>query len=278
MNLIKHLLLIGMSSALTGCYLEVIPTAGGDIQSLSGARDCVGGSVCQFEVTDTNFNDSFTATAKPGYEFVRWQAGDGFQCADSTSPTCSLSNEGVEGHAGAEAVIASNQVFKIMPVFEATTSRYIVRDGNGDFIGEAYDIEDRNALVRLLYTDVAGVEHGYGLKVVANEMFRANYPPGLYVEATCTGSPTHTSLTSSQSLMMEPLFSADYRAIWYGYPSSKFSLARLSHDEATDLQMYSLSGGNCVMFTNGPPIAIPLTIVIEDLESQFPPPYTLHQE
>jgi len=87
MSIIKLLIVLGISGFLAGCKLNVIATPGGDVESLSGARDCSAGNVCEFEITDTNFSESFTAIPKEGYVFSKWYKGGNFYCGDSVDTT-----------------------------------------------------------------------------------------------------------------------------------------------------------------------------------------------
>lgn len=138
---IRALLVLGMATAVSGCKLAVIVTGEGDVESsLSETRNCAGGSVCTFEVTDTTYTESFTAIPREGYEFVKWRAGGSdFFCADSVNPTCTVSNVSMAGNAGIEAVIASFQLFHIMPIFE-----FVGIDTDGDGIKDHLDDDDDN--------------------------------------------------------------------------------------------------------------------------------------
>lgn len=102
---------------LAGCRIGAAVFEGGNVISASGSRHCFEGRTCEFEVNDTNFTETFTAQPRAGYEFVKWRAGEGFLCADSTNPSCNVSNVGAEGNAGIEAVVASDSMFYIVPEF-----------------------------------------------------------------------------------------------------------------------------------------------------------------
>lgn len=117
MNIIKALLLLWLAGSLAGCKIGVIVTQGGDVQSQSGANNCSAGNVCEIDIKDTDFTESFIAIPKEGYVFSHWYSGDGFLCADSTDPTCFLSNVAVAGDAGLEAIVASEWMAYLMPVF-----------------------------------------------------------------------------------------------------------------------------------------------------------------
>ena len=104
---------------LAGCKLVVIVTEGGDVESLTTTRDCAGGSVCEFEITEYNFAETFTAVPREGYQFLGWRdGGNDFFCGGSISPDCALSNLGFVGIPAIDALIASFKVYHIMPDFE----------------------------------------------------------------------------------------------------------------------------------------------------------------
>ncbi len=117
-NVYKALLLLALALSITGCKLAVIVVEGGEVLSVSGTRDCSVNSICVFEVTDTDFHDTFTAVPQPGWEFVRWNAGGDFFCEDSTDPSCFLSNVGTDGIQAIVDAIATQKTYYIMPVFQ----------------------------------------------------------------------------------------------------------------------------------------------------------------
>lgn len=107
---------------LSGCKLAVMVVEGGEVQSLASGT-CVPpvpgvtGTVCIHEVADTTYTESFTAVPDTGWEFVKWNSGDDFLCKNSTNPTCVVDNTLVAGLAAAEAIVASDKAYYIMPVF-----------------------------------------------------------------------------------------------------------------------------------------------------------------
>ena len=60
------------------------------------------------------FTETFTATPGAGFDFTKWRTGDGFLCADSTDPVCTVSLSG--GALGA-GIVASDEMAYIMPEF-----------------------------------------------------------------------------------------------------------------------------------------------------------------
>jgi hypothetical protein len=138
-RLSRILMIIGVTSLVAACKLAVMVPSGGDVTSASGTRNCAGGSLCEHNITDSTFNETFTAVARPGYVFSRWSAGPGFLCADSKNPTCTISNVGTAGNAGIEAVIATGQFFYAMPLFD-----FVGVDTDGDGTKDHQDTDDDN--------------------------------------------------------------------------------------------------------------------------------------
>ena len=145
-------LALSLSLLATGCKVALTVTSGGDVTSLSGANDCAGGSLCEYEVTDTNFSETFTAVPRAGYVFSKWQGGAGYLCAESTDPTCTLSNAPVEElpeaqRDRADTVIASGVYFYAQPLFtfvgidtdEDGTKDYLDSDDDNDGVLDADD-------------------------------------------------------------------------------------------------------------------------------------------
>lgn len=138
-RILKIIAILALGSLLAGCKLAVIVPSGGDVTSASNTRNCSGGSLCEYNITDATFNDSFTAVAKPGYVFTKWNSGAGFLCGDSTNPTCTISNVGTAGIAAVEAIIATGQFFYALPLFE-----FVGIDTDGDGQKDHLDADDDN--------------------------------------------------------------------------------------------------------------------------------------
>ena len=149
---IKALLIISLAMLATGCKLALTVTSGGDVTSLTGNRDCSGGSLCEYEVTDTSFVESFTAVPRAGYVFEKWQGGANYQCAESTNPTCTISTNLIDGldepaRGIADIIIASGTIFYAQPLFtfvgidtdEDGTADYLDPDDDNDGVLDADD-------------------------------------------------------------------------------------------------------------------------------------------
>ncbi len=68
------LLLIGLAPLLSGCKLKVyVPTGEGHVESKSGAFYCSVLSVCNIDITNDAFEETFRAVPKPGFVFAGWK-------------------------------------------------------------------------------------------------------------------------------------------------------------------------------------------------------------
>ncbi len=113
----RFLLIACVVTLIAGCKLAVIVVEGGEVRS-TGTGTCAAGSVCITEVSDTSFSDTFTAIPNQGWYFEKWNAGRNFLCGDSTDPSCALPLETLAGNSVVEALVASSEVFYLMPVFK----------------------------------------------------------------------------------------------------------------------------------------------------------------
>jgi hypothetical protein len=112
----KLLLFLSITLLTAGCKLAIVVVEGGEVVS-SRSGTCVAGMVCIVNVTDPGFSETFTAVPDTAWRFEKWNSGDMFFCGDSTDPTCTLSFEGHEESESVEKIVASSQVFYLMPVF-----------------------------------------------------------------------------------------------------------------------------------------------------------------
>jgi hypothetical protein len=137
MNIIKPLMLLCMAGVLAGCNLEVMTPKGGRVVSSSGMHNCAESTNCSIAITDSTFSGSFTAVPNPGYQFVRWQKGNGFFCGDSTDITCTVV---LTGNALLnEAIIALFETGYIMPIFKG-----VGIDTDNDGLRNELDEDDDN--------------------------------------------------------------------------------------------------------------------------------------
>jgi hypothetical protein len=113
----KFLLLMSIAALMTGCKLAVFVLEGGEVQS-DASGTCVGSSICVVDVSDPNFSETFTAVPDTGWYFQKWNAGDRLFCGGSTNPTCTLSFQGYEESKEVADIVASSEMFYLMPIFK----------------------------------------------------------------------------------------------------------------------------------------------------------------
>lgn len=117
LTVVKSLLLAVLFASLSACKLFVMSGGGGSVTGSAG-NSCGMNSVCEVEITDTSYSESFTAVPASGYEFVRWEENDGYWCGNLTNPVCTLSLTGFAGNPSVEALVASDQAYAIRPIFK----------------------------------------------------------------------------------------------------------------------------------------------------------------
>ena len=115
--LLRTLFLALITTLVSACKVAVIVVEGGEVQSVQSGT-CLSGSVCLHEINAADFNETFTAVADQDWIFDGWVSGDGFLCSHLAVASCNLSNVGLAGNPTAEAVIASDTVFYVMPRFK----------------------------------------------------------------------------------------------------------------------------------------------------------------
>lgn len=138
--LAKCCLVFGLSTVMTACKLQVIAPEGGVITAPDGTERgfvCGESVICSVEIDEADYSQTFTVTSVPPYEFVRWQDGRGFLCADSAEPTCTVTLPG--GEIGAAVINLLSPAASIMPVY-----RYVGFDSDLDGIPDLDDPDDDN--------------------------------------------------------------------------------------------------------------------------------------
>lgn len=134
-TLLRVFLSIAVTGMVTGCKLAVMVSPGGNVYSASGTRNCDGPDYCEFDITDPTFTETFTAEPRAGFTFEKWQGGDGFFCADSTDPVCTLT---LPGGTEGSAIVSIGQTGSIRPLFSGPTDL----DTDGDGIVNLLDPDD----------------------------------------------------------------------------------------------------------------------------------------
>lgn len=136
-SIVRHLVYITIVFLASGCKLAVMVSSEGNVESLSGTRDCSGPGYCEFNITEPSFSETFTAVPRPGFEFVRWQDGNGFICANATDPVCTVE---MPNETLGAAVVALFSTGSLRPVFSDPGG--VDTDGDGTY--NEFDMDDDN--------------------------------------------------------------------------------------------------------------------------------------
>jgi hypothetical protein len=112
----RFVLLLSITAVLAGCKLAVIVVEGGEVQ-LASAGTCVAGAVCIIDVRNPYFSKTFRALPDEGWYFRKWNSGSRFFCGGSAIQRCELSFQGFEESEAVADMLASSDVFYLMPVF-----------------------------------------------------------------------------------------------------------------------------------------------------------------
>ena len=120
-------ILIGLLVA--GCKVSITVPQGGVVVSQSGSIRCEAGQTCTIDVYDIYFDETFEAIPAAGYSFVEWRQRDRGLCGGDDKP-CQLQTTGFEGNANLLAVLESDEVFYLEPVFEVTPPTLIIYGGS----------------------------------------------------------------------------------------------------------------------------------------------------
>lgn len=148
--------------ALAGCKVIIKTPKEGYVKSESNSFVCAAESVCQIDVVDIFFDETFVGIPKDGnYRFKEWRKAPYFFCGGYDKP-CPLTTTGFRPYEALMAFLESDERFYLEPVFEVVASKpppaqsnvpqhivkytglpYIV-DATGKAIGEIVRRNDRN--------------------------------------------------------------------------------------------------------------------------------------
>ena len=115
--MIRLCLPVLLAIQLAGCKVQIdVPTVG-EVKSQSGNFSCNAGQSCVINIEDANFDESFDAMPKPGYEFSHWRQKLGSFCGNTVKP-CRLSTLGFEKYPLLLAFLKGDYKFYIEPVYK----------------------------------------------------------------------------------------------------------------------------------------------------------------
>lgn len=105
--------------SLVGCKLQIAVPQGGIVTTTSGSYECLSSRVCNIDVSDTYFDETFIATPDPGYIFLGWESSDKGFCGDKFKKDrpCHLFTTGFPESDTFSAILDSDEVFYLTPIF-----------------------------------------------------------------------------------------------------------------------------------------------------------------
>lgn len=313
----KILIVLVVSIVLAGCKLDVVVGEGGMVQSTSKTRDCATASNCTFEVTDTSFTETFTAVALPGYKFERWQKGPEYLCFKTTDPTCKLSNTAYKDVPEMKAMIASDAVYKIAPVFTATTatttttaapattdgastpasavnpataataaipattasanSRLVVKDAKGRLLGDVMDLKNGTDAA-VRQVFINKAKKEHGYMVDVNSMYMTDsYGYTVYWQNAACAGKV---VYAPSPLTLQPLFSNRYLVARKEKNRTEvLLLLHLASPKEAKLltDTYALEDGVCKPITTKFPL-VKASILDADYSSRYTPPFGVYAQ
>ena len=104
--------------SLAGCKIKITVPEGGNVTTESGSYDCRSGQVCTIDVYDIFFDETFIAVPDSGSKFLSWRKKHRGLCGGNNKP-CHLFTTGFLGNDALMAILESDTVFYLTPVFEA---------------------------------------------------------------------------------------------------------------------------------------------------------------
>lgn len=127
----RALLAILAAVLIVGCKVDIIVPEGGKVVTNSGDYECGAGDVCTIEISDLFFDETFKAIPTEDYVFARWENIEGSLCSYQAAP-CRIVSSLAELHENFMALLESDEIFYLVPVFANTWSQI-----GGDVSGEA---------------------------------------------------------------------------------------------------------------------------------------------
>ncbi|WP_116368674.1 FG-GAP repeat domain-containing protein [Parahaliea mediterranea] len=138
---------IACAVLLGGCKIELESSIGGQIRTVSGNHICTQGAVCEIDVSDTNFEETFIAVPfrNDGYRFVGWKNKPKafFGGKQDLRVTLSTKN-GFKGNDSLMALLNNDEKFYLEAVFKKDEGYELIEGGKDtqtvfdESTGEAY--------------------------------------------------------------------------------------------------------------------------------------------
>ncbi|MEQ8264143.1 hypothetical protein [Pseudohaliea sp.] len=111
----KTIPLFLLAAVLSGCKIQISSPIGGSVTTASGSYRCGASETCVVEVEDATFDESFTAAAEDGYEFLGWSQKQRGFCGGRTN-ACALRTTGFPGNPSLMQILRSEETFYLDPI------------------------------------------------------------------------------------------------------------------------------------------------------------------
>ena len=114
--LAKRLVLLLLFAILASCKIQISVPGNGAVNTASGAYECDTGKLCEIDVVDIFFDETFIGIPDQGYLFDTWAKGDKWLCGGKTTE-CRLFTSFFEQHTALMAILESDSVWVLAPRF-----------------------------------------------------------------------------------------------------------------------------------------------------------------
>ena len=160
----RTILMVLSVLSISACKLQItMPAVGGSVVTKSGKYNCQAGETCSIDVTDTSFLESFIAAPASGYRFVGWRKGPSLLCGGSKK-SCTLSTTNFDQYPDLLAILDSDTIVKLEPIFRLPATPDYNGDGYADLLmaapREEFEGTRRAGIVHALYGSANGPDAG----------------------------------------------------------------------------------------------------------------------
>lgn len=113
---VRTAVLLATLVLVTGCRIVIQVPEGGRVEAESGTYVCDEGQTCNFEVSTTDFDETFIAKADAGHVFDGWKKEKRHFCGGRLSP-CRLFTTAFDGNSALLDILTSDLDFYLVPQF-----------------------------------------------------------------------------------------------------------------------------------------------------------------
>ncbi|MBT4518480.1 MAG: hypothetical protein HOC23_00625 [Halieaceae bacterium] len=112
---------------VTGCKVHIIVPVGGKVISQSGTYECTSGQLCEIDVSDTSFDETFVAQADPEFEFLGWRLRENGFCGKKGTAPCRLFTTAFANYDTLMQFLqADDDVYYLEPIFARQDEMLVV--------------------------------------------------------------------------------------------------------------------------------------------------------